>query len=98
MFPDFFESIACEHLIGSAVKPEYLNDDKLGRVMDKLFIKGLDTVFLAINLNTVKKFEISLASSHLDSSSFHLHGEYKSILPEVIFSQSRVEDFHREER
>ncbi len=50
MFPKFFESIACEHLIGKGVKPEYLNDDKLGRVMDKLFIKGLDTVFLAISL------------------------------------------------
>jgi len=41
--------IACEHLIGAGVKPEYLNDDKLGRVMDKLFIKGLDTTFLTIN-------------------------------------------------
>lgn len=35
MFPKFFESIACEHLIGKGVLPEYLNDDKLGRVMDK---------------------------------------------------------------
>lgn len=32
MFPKFFESIACEHLIGDGVKPEYLNDDKPGRV------------------------------------------------------------------
>jgi len=85
MFPKFFESIACEHLIGDGVKPEYLNDDKLGRVMDKLFLKGLDTIFLAISLNVVKKFGISLASSHLDSSSFHVHGEYKNSLPEVIF-------------
>jgi transposase len=26
MFPKFFENIACEHLIGAGVKPEYLND------------------------------------------------------------------------
>lgn len=26
MFPQFFETIACEHLIGAGVKPEYLND------------------------------------------------------------------------
>ncbi len=58
MFPLFFESIACEHLIGAGVLPEYLNDDKLGRVMDKLFLKGLDTIFLSISLNVVKKFEI----------------------------------------
>ena len=78
MFPKFFEQIACEHLIGEGVKPEYLNDDKLGRVMDKLFIKGLDAVFLTISLNAVNKFDVSLLSSHLDSSSMHLHGEYNS--------------------
>lgn len=87
MFPKFFETIACEHLIGAGVLPEYLNDDKLGRVMDKLFLKGLDTIFLSISLNVVKKFDVSLASSHLDSSSFHVHGEYKTSLPEVIFQK-----------
>lgn len=88
MFPKFFETIPCEHLIGAGVKPEYLNDDKLGRVMDKLFIKGLDTIFLVIALNAAKKFNVSLSSSHLDSSSIHVHGEYKSSLPEVIFENS----------
>ncbi len=42
MFPKFFEGKPCEHLIGKGVKAEYLNDDKLGRVMDKLFIKGMN--------------------------------------------------------
>ncbi len=88
MFRKFFENIACEHLIGSGVKAEHLNDDKLGRVMDKLFLKGLDTIFLAISLVAVKILEISLNTSHLDSSSFHVHGEYKSSLPEVIFKSS----------
>lgn len=78
MFSNFFENRACEHLIGEGVKPEYLNDDKLGRTMDKLFSKGLSNVFLAISLNAFKTFDVSLLSEHLDSSSFHLHGEYKS--------------------
>ncbi len=92
MFPKFFESIPCEHLIGAGVKPEYLNDDKLGRVMDKLYSKGLDTIFLAITLNAVKKFDISLNTSHLDSSSIHVHGEYHQELPEIIFSQPELSD------
>lgn len=46
MFSKFFENQACEHLIGEGVKPEYLNDDKLGRTMDKLFSKGLSNIFL----------------------------------------------------
>ncbi|RCJ14724.1 transposase [Nostoc sp. ATCC 43529] len=91
MFPQYFETIACEHLIGPGVKPEYLNDDKLGRVMDKLFIKGLDTTFLKVALNAVKKFKVSLLSSHLDSSSMHVYGEYNTSLPEVIFENQKVE-------
>lgn len=76
MFSKFFENQACEHLIGEGVKPEYLNDDKLGRTMDKLFSKGLSNIFLEISLNAVKTFDVSLLFEHLDSSSFHLHGEY----------------------
>ncbi|MEM6752086.1 MAG: IS1634 family transposase [Cyanobacteria bacterium P01_C01_bin.38] len=92
MFPKYFESIPCEHLIGSGVKAEYLNDDKLGRVMDKLFLKGLDSIFLSITLNVVKKFQISLLTSHLDSSSIHLHGEHNSSLPEVVFDNQKIEN------
>lgn len=63
MFPQYFETIACEHLVGVGVKPEYLNDDKLGRVMDKLFIKGLDTIFFMIAVKAAQKFGVSLSYS-----------------------------------
>ncbi len=39
LFPKFFEDKATEHLIGEGIKAEYLNDDKIGRVMDKLYEK-----------------------------------------------------------
>ncbi|QEI41224.1 hypothetical protein BMF77_01808 [Dolichospermum sp. UHCC 0315A] len=90
MFPKYFETIACEHLIGAGVKPEYLNDDKLGRVMDKLFIKGLDTLFFIIALKAAQKFGVSLSTSHLDSSSMHVHGQYNTSLPFVIFESQKV--------
>ena len=92
MFPKYFETIACEHLIGAGVKPEYLNDDKLGRVMDKLFIKGLDTIFFIIAVKAAKKFGVSLSTSHLDSSSMHVHGQYNTSLPFVIFENQKVGD------
>lgn len=84
MFPEFFKDKPCEHLIGEGIKAEYLNDDKLGRVMDKLFIKGLTEIFLAISTSVTKEFNISLKSAHLDSTSLHLHGEYSTGLPDVI--------------
>lgn len=90
MFPEYFETIACEHLIGTGVKPEYLNDDKLGRVMDKLFIKGLDTIFFIIAVKAAQKFGVSLSTSHLDSSSIHVQGQYNTSLPEVIFENQKI--------
>ena len=36
LFPKFFEDKATEHLLGKGIKPEHLNDYKIGRVMDKL--------------------------------------------------------------
>ena len=33
----FWEGKATEHLLGAGIKPEHLNDDRLGRVLDKLY-------------------------------------------------------------
>jgi len=38
LFERFFEGKATEHLIGPGVRPEHLNDDRLGRVLDQLYI------------------------------------------------------------
>jgi transposase len=48
LFSKFFEGKATEHLIGEGIKPEYLNDDRLGRVLDKLYLVGLSQIFTAI--------------------------------------------------
>jgi transposase len=36
LFGHFFEGKPTEHLLGWGVEPEHLNDDKLGRVLDRL--------------------------------------------------------------
>ena len=92
LFSEFFKDKPCEYLIGQGVKAEYLNDDKLGRVLDKLFIKGLTEIFLAISLNVKEQFEISSKSSHLDSSSLHVHGEYNTSLPDVVIDNINGEN------
>ncbi len=83
LFPKFFEGKAIEHLIGKGVKPEYLNDDRLGRVSDKLYDSGTGETFVEVVLEAVKKYQIKMETSHLDASSFHVHGEYKSSSDEV---------------
>jgi transposase len=84
MFSKFYEGKATEHLIGEGVKPEHLNDDRLGRVLDKLYLAGLSQVFMVIALAAVKKFEVKTHRSHLDSTSMHLHGQYENSLPNVL--------------
>ncbi len=85
MFPKFFEGKATEHLIGEGVKAEHLNDDRLGRVLDKLYSTGLEQLFTSIALKAAKKYGVSTHSVHLDSSSFHVHGKYEGELPKVNF-------------
>jgi transposase len=84
LFNKFFEGKATEHLIGAGIKAEYLNDDRLGRVLDKLYLKGLSEIFIIIALEAAKKFKVSLETAHLDASSFHVHGEYQQQLPQAI--------------
>lgn len=78
LFSQFFEDKAIEKLLGSGVRNEYINDDKLGRVMDDLYKYGLNNLFIEIGLCVLKKFHIKTEYSHLDATLFHLHREYKS--------------------
>ncbi len=69
-----------EHLLEIGIEVEDLNDDKIGRVMDKLYKYGLTKLFLIIALEVVKKYGVATKYSHLDSTSLHLHGEYNNCL------------------
>lgn len=78
LFNEFFQGKAREHLIGTGVKAEYFNDDRLGRVWDKIYQIGLNQIFVSIVLEVIKKYELNLGATHLDSSSFSVHGEYEN--------------------
>jgi transposase len=84
LFGQFFQGKATEQLWGEGVKPEHLNDDRLGNVLDELYAQGLSELFLGISLAAVQKFEIKIEIAHLDSTSFHVDGTYGSPEPGVI--------------
>ena len=69
LFPQFFDDKATEHLFGEGIVPEDFNDDKIGRVLDKLYKFGLNKIFLAIALTALKKYGVDHKYSHLDSTS-----------------------------
>ena len=76
LFSRFFEGKAIEHLIAQGVKAEYFNDDRLGRVLDQLYRTGLNQIFMSVVLEAVKIYQLETTTVHLDSSSFHVHGDY----------------------
>ena len=94
LFPQFFEDKATEHLIGEGIEAKHLNDDKIGRIMDKLYLKGLSHLFLLIALAVVNKYKISTGFSHLDSSSFSVQGKYleQNTKSKIIYSQEEEND------
>ena len=79
LFSQFFEDKAIEKLLGTGINSEYLNDDTLCRVMDDIYQLGLTNLFIELGLLVIKKFKIETKYAHLDSTSFHLHGEYNNI-------------------
>ena len=91
LFSKFFEGKAIEHLLGAGIQASHLNDDRLGRVLDKLYWAGITEIFTTIALWVAQKLEIKTDTAHLDSSSFHLHGKYEQELPSVSFSSRQTD-------
>jgi transposase len=83
LFEKFFVGKATEHLLGEGIRPEHLNDDRLGRILDKLAESGLTETFVTVALSAARQFGVKLDSLHLDSSSFHVDGEYLQPQAEV---------------
>ena len=91
LFPKFFEGKAIERLIGKGIQASHLNEHRLGRVLDKLYLVGTSQTFTTIALAASPKFEIKTETSHLDSSSFHLHGKYESELRAISFAEREID-------
>ena len=77
LFSEFFVGKATEHLLGEGIKPEHLNDDRIGRALDSLSNQGLTPLFTSVAMLAHQRFNLLTKSLHLDSSSFSLFGRYE---------------------
>ena len=77
LFQEFFVGKATELLLGGGIRPEHLHDDKLGKVLDKLFEADLTRLFVRVALKAAEHFGVDRGVVHLDASSFHVHGQYE---------------------
>ena len=88
LFSQFFEGKATEHLIGAGVKPEQLNDHRIGRVLAQLYSYGVTELFVQIALAAVHRFGVEVESAHMDGSSLSVHGQYLGSSTESLADES----------
>ena len=62
--------------MAEGIQPEHFNHEPLGRVLDKLYDAALTEIFIRVPLSAADRFGVKMDSFHLDSSSFHVHGDY----------------------
>jgi transposase len=55
-----------------------LNDDRVGRCLDRLFDADIPSLTLAIVTHAVREFGVELDELHNDSTTVTLHGDYES--------------------
>jgi transposase len=92
LFDEFFVGKATEHLIGEGVLPSHLNDDKLGRELDKYYQVGTTKIFTAVAIKAAHKFQVEMHSIHLDGTSMSVEGEYKKETEEIEQTEQQTEE------
>jgi transposase len=55
-----------------------LNDDRIGRCLDRLFDADIPSLTLAVVVHAVREFQVDLDELHNDSTTITLHGDYES--------------------
>lgn len=78
LFPDFYEDIAIERLLGEGVHQDQLNDDVLGRTLDAIADYGPTELFNEIVAECLLPTEFGSHCVHVDTTNFSVTGEYES--------------------
>jgi len=74
--PQAFAKLDTELLLGEAISPEKLNDDAVGRALDRIFEVGTGKVLSAVALGAVKLFDLDTTHVHHDTTSHSVYGDY----------------------
>lgn len=78
LYENFFAGKATEHLLGEGIQAQHLNDDYLGRLLDKIVSYGGSQLFSVIAMAAHEEFGIKTSRYHLDSSSMSVEGDYEN--------------------
>jgi transposase len=74
--PQAFAKLDTELVLGAAIPAEKLNDDAVGRALDRIFEVGTGKVLSAVALRAVKLFDLNTTHVHHDTTSHSVYGDY----------------------
>ena len=74
---EFFVSQDTDLLLGKAVPPHALNDDTVGRVLDRLYDMGTMKLFTACAVRAAARYGVERRYVHFDTTSRSIWGEYQ---------------------
>jgi transposase len=74
---EFFAQQDTELLLGKAVPPQALNDDTVGRVLDRLYDFGTMRLFTACAVRAAMRFGLERRYVHFDTTSRSVWGDYQ---------------------
>lgn len=78
---EFFKDKPINRLFGRKIDYRYFNDDVLGRAMDSIYSYDLCQLFTKISSKTFNVLNLKDSTYHLDSTSFHTHGDHLNLNP-----------------
>jgi transposase len=73
---NYFKGKPLDLLVGKGIESKHLNDDFLGRALDALAEKGLDSIFSKIAFKAVEHYKIQIKNLNGDITNMQLMGEY----------------------
>jgi transposase len=68
-------------LFGAEASWDKLNDDALGRMLDKLYKAGLGNLYMQICAQAIAKYDIAYKRIHSDTTTIAFYGEYETDSP-----------------
>jgi transposase len=74
---DSFAHLDVELLLGEGISVVQLNDDAVGRVLDRLYDVGTNKILSAVALRAVKLFDLDVSHVHQDTTSRSVYGDYE---------------------
>lgn len=86
LYPEFFEEIAVDHLLGPGVHRKHLTDDTLGRTLDAIAAYGPTELFNQIVARCIHEYGDEIQRIHVDTTSFSVYGDYDE--------EDRTEEIH----